>query len=491
MSINIETVLVIDDKKNIRESLKDFLETEGYTVLTCGSGEEALELIEENLPEIVLTDFKLPGIDGIEFTKKIHVLNSKIPIILFTAYGSIPSAVEAIKAGGYDYLTKPLDYDLLKIVLRRAMDEKLIKEENLLLKEEVKERFNLDKLIGKSRVMQKLFSFIKTVAVSNSNVLVEGEYGTGKELIAKAIHRYSERQKKALITVDCSALPDGLLENELFGYERGAFTGASHRKKGRIELADGGTLFLDEIGEMSLPLQSKLLRVIQEKQFVRLGGLHPISMDFRLIAATSRDLKSEVTSGSFLADLFYRLNVIRVKAPALRDRKEDIPLLVDHFLAKFNSEKGKAVKGVSPDAMNVLFSYNWPGNVRELKNCIERMSVICPGKQINAEFLPKEIKEAVALPIISDNYKVAAADGLQNTKAAVDTGGYFSDSHSTDSYSYSGSYIDSSGNMHLDRVERATVLKALEKTNWNKSEAARLLNIKRKALYNRIKKYNL
>ncbi|MCD6120588.1 MAG: sigma-54-dependent Fis family transcriptional regulator [Spirochaetales bacterium] len=484
MSINTETILVIDDKKNIREVLKDFLETEGYMVVTCGTGEEALNLIEENLPDIVLTDFKLPGIDGIELTRKIHVLNSEMPIILFTAYGSISSAVEAIKAGGYDYLTKPLDYDLLKIVLRRALDQKLIKQENLLLKEEVAKRFNLDKLIGKSRAMQKLFSLIKTVAASSSAVLIEGEYGTGKELIAKAIHRYSDRQGKPLITVDCSALPEGLLESELFGYERGAFTGASNRKKGRIELAEGGTVFLDEIGEMSLALQSKLLRVIEEKQLVRLGGLHPISIDFRLITATSRDLKSEVVSGNFRADLFYRLNVIRVKVPALRDRKEDIPLLVDHFLAKFNREEGKSITGVRPDAMNMLLSYNWPGNVRELENCIERMSVICPEKELDTEYLPQEIKETAALHYGStEKVKVAAAEGIQDMDRCFNI--------DADSYTYTGSYIDSAGNMHLDRVERETVLKALEKANWNKSKAARLLNIDRKALYNRIKKYNL
>ena len=493
----METILVIDDKKNIREVLKDFLETEGYTVVTCGSGEEALTLIDEDLPDIVLTDFKLPGIDGIKLTKKIHQLDSQMPIILFTAYGSISSAVEAIKAGGYDYLTKPLDYDLLKIVLRRALDQKIIKQENLLLKEEVLKRYNLDKLVGRSRVMQKMFSLIKTVAVSNSTVLIEGKYGTGKELVARAIHRYSDRRDKPLVTVDCSALPEGLLESELFGYERGAFTGASNKKKGRIELADGGTLFLDEIGEMSLQLQAKLLRVIQEKQFIRLGGLQPLSIDFRLIVATNKDLKAEIVSGSFRADLFYRLNVIKVKAPGLLERKDDIPLLVNHFLSEFNRHEGKSIKGVSPWVMEILSVYDWPGNVRELENCIERMTVICPENIITEEYLPQEIKDAVDMHPMNiteeDKLQSAVQVGVSNNgcfeipAGFTDAGSFRDKLHRVDS----AGYIDSSGNLHLDKIEREAVLKALKRTNWNKSEAARLLNIDRKALYNRIRKYNL
>ncbi len=461
--MNKETVLVVDDKENIREVIKAYLENEGFRVITCGDGERAVGFFRENMPDIVLTDFKLPGIDGIELIRRIHAYDKDVPVIVFTAYGSISSAVEAIKAGGYDYLTKPLDYDLLKILLGRALEQRKIKMENKFLKEELNEQYSLDNIVGSSDKMQKLFSLIKTVAASESTILIEGEYGTGKELVAKAIHRLSRRSNNPLVIVDCSALPEQLLESELFGYEKGAFTGAANRKKGRIEIADGGTLFLDEIGEMGLQLQAKLLRVIQEKQFIRLGGLTPIKVDFRLIAATNRKLREEVDKGSFRADLFYRLNVIKVNVPPLRERREDIPLLVKHFIDKVAKRERMPIKKISPSLIDKLLSYDWPGNVRELENCVERMMIVCDSDTLTEDFLPHEIREVVG----------DGASGKANLAKDM--------------------FQDNKGDIQLDlhEIEKDTVIRALKIARGNKSLAAKILNIDRKALYNRIKKYNL
>jgi len=313
-----EIILVIDDKPNIREVLCAILENEGYQVVTCKNAEESLEIVRRVSPDLIVTDLKLPDQDGITLTRDVKQIDPTLPVLLITAFGTISSAVEAIKAGAYDYLTKPIDYERLKLLIKRVLDQKRINLENRFLKEELENKYRLDNLVGKGNTMRKLFNLIKNVAPSNSNVLIQGECGTGKELIARALYNLSGRKGKPLIVVDCSALPEGLLESELFGHEKGAFTGADTRKKGRIELAHQGTLFLDEIGEMSLPLQAKLLRVIQERQFVRLGGLETVKIDFRLIASTNRNLKEEVARGAFRSDLYYRLNVIDITVPPLR-----------------------------------------------------------------------------------------------------------------------------------------------------------------------------
>ena len=450
--MNKETVLVIDDKPNIREVLSTILRDDGYTVRTCESSEKALEMVAEILPDVVVTDLRIPGMDGIELMKEIRNLNAHMPVILVTAYGTISSAVEAIKAGAYDYLTKPIDYERLKILIRRALKQNKLNDENSYLKKELKQRYSLNNILGKSNSIQKLFNLIMTIAGSNANVLIQGECGTGKELIAKAIHFNSLRKDEQLVVVDCSALPEGLLESELFGHEKGAFTGAFSRKKGRIELSAGGTLFLDEIGEMSLPLQAKLLRVLQEKQFTRVGGLETIDVDFRLIASTNRNLKEEVGRKRFRSDLYYRLKVITVKVPPLRERREDIPLLADHFLAGFCQRDGKRIKRISPEVMNYLIKYDWPGNVRELENCIERIVVVCASDTISVEHLPEELIDN------KDRKRIFAQPG--------DT-------------------------FNLGTMERDLIERALANTSWNKSMAARLLNIDRKALYNRIQKYNI
>jgi len=448
-----ELILVVDDRPNIREVLSGILSEEGYKVETSPSAEDALKAFNKILPDVVVTDLKMPGLNGLQLMKKLHANQPDIPVIVITAYGTVSSAVKAIKEGAYDYLTKPIDYERLKILIKRALDQKRLSSENVLLKQEIENIYRLGtNTTARSSIMQKLMNLVETVAPSNSNILIQGESGTGKEVIARAIHHNSPRKNKPLVVVDCSALPEGLLENELFGHEKGAFTGAVSRKIGRIELTEGGTLFLDEIGEMSLPLQAKLLRVLQEKQFMRLGGLENINVDFRLIASTNRDLLEEVDKGNFRADIYYRINVFTITMPPLRERKEDIPLLTDKFLNKFCLREEKNIKSVAPDVMDCLVKYKWPGNIRELKNCIERLVVVSKSDTITMDCLPEEF--------IGKNYG-------------------------------KNSFISTNGNLSLPEIEKEVVIKALEKSNWNKSLAAKLLNIDRKALYNRINKYNI
>lgn len=449
--MNEGNILIVDDKPNIREVFSNILKEEGYEVNSCESSEKAIKLIEDIFPDVVITDIKMPGMDGIELMKKIKDININIPVILITAYGSISSAVESIKEGAYDYLTKPVDYDRLKILVKRAINEKKITCENLYLKQELEKKYILNNIIGSSNLMKKVLNLAKTVAVSDSNILILGECGTGKELIAKAIHFNSLRKKGQFVIVDCSALPDELLESELFGYEKGAFTGASCRKKGRIELAESGTLFLDEIGEMSLRLQAKLLRVLQEKSFIRVGGLSSVKINFRLIAATNKNLEKEIENNIFRSDLYYRLNVITIKLPPLRDKKEDIPILIDHFIKKYCKREKVKTKIISPELFDCLMQYSWPGNVRELENCIERLIVICKDDIISKEYLSDEIIKC-------------KNDNIFET-------------------------IDK--NYTLNEIEKLAVENALKATNWNKAKAAKLLNVDRKVLYNRIKKYSI
>lgn len=451
--MNNEVILIIDDKPNIREVLSDYLKNKGFSVESCENAEIALENIQKILPDLIVTDLKMPGIDGIKLMNEVRNIDPNIPVILITAFGTISSAVEAMKAGAYDYLTKPIDYNRLRILIRRALDQKKISSENKYLKEKLEDKYSLNNLVGKSSAMEKLFTLIKTVSSSNSAVLIQGECGTGKELIAQAIYHNSLRKEKPLVVVDCAALPEGLLESELFGYERGAFTGALCKKKGRLEFAHQGTLFLDEIGEMSPSLQAKLLRVLQEKQFIRLGGLETIKIDFRLIASTNRDLNEEIAKGGFRSDLYYRLNIINIQVPPLRERREDIPLLIERFIDKFSCRDGKRIKTVSPEAMEYMIQYNWPGNVRELENSIERLMVVSESELISAEQLPGEILKTSI--VIKEPTKIKQK-------------GY-----------------------DLKEIEKDMVVKALKDADWNKSKAARLLHIDRTALYNRIKKYGI
>lgn len=455
-------VLIVDDKQNIRMILKEILEASGYKVTDASNAKKALELVSTDSPDIVLTDLKMDGMDGIELTKKIKEIDPDIPVILITAYGSISSAVEAIKSGGYDYLTKPIDYDLLKIKVMRALDEKKRKIENKVLKRNLEEKWSMDTITGKSQPMLRLFSLIKTVAPTESSVLIEGECGTGKELIARSIFINSKRNKNPFVVVDCSVIPAGILESELFGYEKGAFTGAETRKRGRIETANTGTLFLDEIGELSPELQAKLLRVIQEKQIVRVGGLAHIDVDFRLIAATNKNLREEVDAGRFRSDLYYRLNVIKIKAPPLRERREDIPLLASEFVSKFAEKNRIKEKTIPPSLMSVFISYDWPGNVRELENCIERLMVVSPGDALSALFLPEEMLHGKA-----------------------------ENSGKPDWCGENAGEFPAGKDMGMADAEKRLIIRALADAEGNKAKAARILKIDRKALYNRLKKFNL
>lgn len=437
-------VLLVDDKENIREVLKDILESAGYSVDLASCADEVYGIIQENLPDIVLTDINMPGKTGIELLHDLKEIHPNLPVILITAYGSIDSAVLAMKQGAYDYLTKPIDYDYLILLIERALERSQIVTENSELKRELNKIVHKN-MIGESASFKKVLELIEVVAPRSSNVLIQGECGTGKELVARSI--YNNSSTKSFVVVDCASLPEDLLESELFGYEKGAFTGAVSSKEGRIALADGGTLFLDEIGELSIRLQAKLLRVIQEKEFTPLGGLKPKKVDFRLIAATNRDLKKEIDKDRFRSDLYYRLNVVSINVPPLRDRKEDIPLLVNHFIHKLCQKDGISIKSIGKDVLNVLCNHSWPGNIRELENAIERMIIVSQGNELLMETIPFEI--------------------------------------------FPGENSDLTNQYHLDKLERETIIKVLNQVNWNKSEAAKILNIGRKALYNKIEKYKI
>ena len=434
-------ILIVDDKKNIRMVLNDLLVTEGYDTLTAESGEKGLELFEKERVDLILTDLIMKGISGVDFIQKIREKDTSVPIIILTAFGSISSAVEAIKSGADDYLTKPLNYDLLKMRISKLFEDRKRDHELSTLKATLKGKWGIDDIIGRSPVMERMFDLISAVAPTDSPVLIQGECGTGKELIAKSIHSKSQRSKEPFVIVDCSAIPESLIESVLFGYEKGSFTGADVQRIGRIEESQGGTLFLDEVGELPLSSQAKFLRVIQEHQFVRVGGSAQVKVDFRVLAATNKNLKEEVEAGRFRSDLFYRLNVIRIDSPPLRDRKDDIPLLSEFFMQQICRENSLPYREISKEELSKMMAYPWPGNVRELRNCIQRLCIL--------DSLSQEIEA------------------------------YGSQEHLP------------SQSPKLSDQEKALVQQALELTNWNISRAAQHLGIGRKALYNRIAKYQI
>jgi DNA-binding NtrC family response regulator len=447
-----ETILLVDDKPNNLEVLGELLRQEGYAVRVARSGQEALLSANASLPDVVVTDLRMPKMDGLEFFKAVHAIDAELPIIFITAFGTAESAVAAMKLGAYDYLTKPLDHEKLKLVLRRALDQRRVTRENQDLRAALRTQNAFDRIVGVSQKMQQLLQLVRTLASSMANVLLQGESGTGKELVAQAIHEASPRRERRLVVVNCSALSESLLESELFGHEKGAFTGATARKRGWFEVADGGTLLLDEIGEMSSHLQVKLLRVIQERVIERVGGTDPIHVDFRLIAATNRDLKAEVAAGRFREDLYYRLSVMSLKIPPLRERREDIPLLASRFIRQCGRREGKCVTSISPDAMERLVQYPWPGNVRELENAMERAVVVADSEQLALAMLPEEIQE----------WSPAGGAALRPLEELT-----------------------------LEEMERFLIEKTLERTGGNKSQAARLLNVHRRSIYNRLKKYDI
>lgn len=456
----METILIVDDEKNYTLILSAVLQDVGYDTLTANSGAEALEILNHANADVdlVLTDMKMPVMDGIELLEKIKAINPHLPVIMMTAYGTVEKAVEAMQKGAYNYILKPFDNEGLIIFVKKAIDMYHVVKENLRLRDVVENRYNFGNIVGKSKRMQEVFELISKMAPSSATVLIEGESGTGKELVAKSIHFNSPRRDKPFIAVNCSALSEHLLESELFGHEKGAFTGAIAMKKGRFELADGGTLFLDEIGELSPNLQVKLLRVLQERAFERVGGIKPVPVNIRIIAATNKHLKQETAAGRFREDLYYRLNVLYIALPPLRDRVEDIRLLVDHMVEKYASERrpGQQVTGVDQDVDRLLYNYSWPGNVRELENAIERAMVLCPGNIIRVSDLPREFKKSIRHSL--------HLDGISDNANLYET---------------------------LDMVEKAMIERALAISQNVQSHAAELLGIGKSGLNQKIKKYGI
>lgn len=387
------TILTIDDEENIRNGLADNFELEGYTVEKASNGKEGLAKIAKGGIDLVITDLRMDGIPGEEVVRRVTTENPGIPIIVLTGHGSIDDATAAIKAGAYDFLTKPLDLDHLNHIVKNALKGREQQQIITELQQKIKTGGQSDGMIGKSAELNRVKELIAKAAPSRANVLITGESGVGKELVAKSIHEQSSRKDKPFVTVHCAALSETLLESELFGYEKGAFTGADSMHKGRFEVADGGTIFLDEIGEINQATQVKLLRVIQEKSFERVGGTQSINVDVRIVAATNRNLEEEVKNGKFREDLFYRLNVVRIPMPALRERKDDIPLLLHNFLREFNIENEKNITGFDNRAKSAILKYNWPGNIRELKNCVESAVVMCTGNEIKIDDLPASVRE--------------------------------------------------------------------------------------------------
>lgn len=397
------TILIIDDEENIRNGLAANFELEDYNVRTAASGKEGLSYIAKGDIDLVITDLRMDGISGEEVVRRVTVENPGIPVIVLTGHGSIDAAVNAMRDGAYDFLTKPLNLDQLNMIVKRALEGRELSLQHQILRSELETVHAQGQMIGKSAQMQRLYQLIGKVAPSKASVLITGETGVGKELVARAIHNASPRKDHEMIIVNCSALSESLLESELFGHEKGAFTGADYLKKGRFELAHGSTLFLDEIGEINAATQVKLLRVLQEKKFERVGGQETIEVDVRVVAATNRNLEDEVKAGRFREDLYYRLNVVHLEVPALRDRKEDIPLLIDAFIKEFSAENGKELK-IDSKAKSALFKYDWPGNIRQLRHCLEGASVMCSDNEIRVEDLGAEIGTAategsIAVPL--------------------------------------------------------------------------------------------
>lgn len=392
----MENILIVDDEKNYLLVLEDLLTEEGYNVVTADSARVGLEIVEQQELDAVITDMKMPGMDGMALFESIHQKHPDLPVIMMTAYGTQEKALEAMKKGAFDYIFKPFENEQFKFTIRKAVDHYHLVRQNRYLTQELRGRYRFSNIVGKSASMQRIFQLIEKVAPSKATILITGESGTGKELIAKAIHFNSTRRDLPFVTVNCGALPENLLESELFGHEKGAFSGAVSQRKGRFETAHEGTLFLDEISEMSPPLQVKLLRVLQEMEFERVGSSQTLKVDVRVLAASNRILKEEVAEGRFRTDLFYRLNVVHIAIPALRERKDDIPPLVNHFLRKYSDESGCSPLTMHPEALRLLLDYPWPGNVRELENVIERAVILCSGEQIEMRDLPVEIREPIS-----------------------------------------------------------------------------------------------
>jgi two-component system response regulator PilR (NtrC family) len=446
-------ILVVEDEKSMREVLKILLDGENYEVMTASDGLEGLSSLDKDIFDLVITDMKMPKAGGFQVLKKVKEISPDTIVIMITAFGTKETAIEAMKLGAYDYINKPFNIDEIRLIVRRALEKKRLSDEITILRQKVETTYSIENIIGQSPKMQEMFKLIPKIAQSNSNVLIIGESGSGKELVATALHNLSYRKDKNLITINCAAFSEGLLESELFGHMKGAFTGAMYNKQGLFEIADGGSVFLDEIGEMPISLQAKLLRVIENGTFRRVGGTTDIKVDVRVISATNKDIKEEVTSGRFREDLYYRLNVVPINIPPLRERKEDIPLLVEHFLKKTSDN----LKRITPKAMKLLMDYSWKGNVRELENIIERTALLTDEEEIQPAELPTEIT------------------------------GYQDDMKYISGLTEKGINIDKV----IGDIEKRYLLQALEKAGGVKTEAAKLLNLSFRSFRHRLHKYNI
>lgn len=434
-------LLIVDDEPIVRDSLGKWFREEGYEIGTAESASEALTRMAEQPWDLALVDIKMPGTDGIELQRRIHEINPELTVIIMTGYASVETAVQALKNGAYDYISKPFDPDDVAHLVRNALSHRHAEQENVRLRETVAEVARPPELIGQSAAMQRVFEAIETVGPTDATALIIGESGTGKELVARAVHMASPRKYHPLVVIHCGALTETLLESELFGHEKGAFTGAQYRKKGKFEIAEGGTVFLDEIGDISLKTQTDLLRVLQEREITRVGGNQPLKVDFRCVAATNKNLETLIEEGKFRPDLFYRLNVFRIDIPPLRDRREDIPLLVDHFVRKFSLAMSKKISSVTPHAMQLLQEHAWPGNVRELENAVERAMVVAQEPELREQDFTLKLHH-------------------NGNEART-----------------------------LDDIERAHILRVLEECGGNQTHAAQVLDIDRVTLYNKLKRY--
>lgn len=444
-------ILVVDDQPSIRETLKILLDEQGYDVHITEDGEGALELVKNIAFDIVITDLRMPKIDGVKLLETIKDIDSSIEVIVISAYADIKNAVKAIKMGAFDYLQKSFSPDELIITVEKALERKRLLEENRSLQAKLKRKFQFEDIVGESNEIKEIFTLIEKVSSSKASILLTGESGTGKEIIARAIHKNSDRATKLFVPINCAAIPENLIESELFGHEKGSFTGAIQRKMGKFEQADGGTFFLDEIGELPPSMQVKLLRFLQEREFERVGGLERIKVNVRLIAATNKDLLKSIETGSFREDLYYRINVVNIMVPPLRERKDDIPLLVQYFINQFNEEYQRNIKVISLEAMDCMLGYNWPGNVRELKNIIERAVAISDHRE--ESILPKHLPLYLTGKVMD---KVQAKD-----------------------------------NFTLEEWEKIHIYNVLQQVKWNKSKAAEELGINRQTLYNKIKEFKI
>ena len=447
-------ILIVDDDSSQRRLIEFWLQEEGYSTLTATDGKSGLQLFEERSPKLIITDLRMPGIDGLDLLGRVKGIDQDMPVILITAFGTVANAVDAMKLGAADYILKPLNPEELKLSVRRALEHKQLVDENQYLRDFAEATFRFENLVGNSRKMRDVFEVAAQVARRDSTVLLLGESGTGKELLAKAIHQNSPRSKKPFVTINCGAIPESLIESELFGHRKGSFTGALTDRVGKFEAANEGTVFLDEIGDLSPSLQIRLLRVIQEREIDKIGYPQPVRVNVRIIAATHRNLRTMVEDAQFREDLFYRLSVVTINLPALRERKEDIPLLIDHFLKKHCGRYQIPALSISDEALEALMGHNWPGNVRELENVVEHLVVLGKGDVIKPEHLPPEVRQ---------------------TKSRVSNISLKLPEHG----------------ISLEEVEKEILLQALEKHHWNQTSAARFLDISRKTLIYRIEKYGL